>query len=76
MRNEHISALIFNPHRQVSLEAHQAVDHLYNLLNLIAAGSMPWYFFVILYSVRQVALYKVDPKEVPKGIDPEFREVC
>lgn len=44
-------------------------------MNLIASGSMPWYFFVLFYSVRQIALFKVDPSEMPAGVPPPVRPI-
>ena len=55
LRNEHLTALVFNPNRQVSPLARSALDQLFRLLNLIAYGSLPWYFFVLFYSIRQDA---------------------
>ena len=38
VRNEHLTALMFNSNRQVSPAAHQAVVNLFRLLSLIASG--------------------------------------
>jgi hypothetical protein len=70
LRNAHIRALMFNSGRQVSPKARQAMNNLFNLLNLIAGGNLPWYFFVLFYSIRQVAIYKKDPSEMPPGVNP------
>lgn len=75
LRNEHLTSLVFHPNRQVSPLARDAVDQLYRLLNLIANGSLPSYFFVLFYSVRQIALFKVDPNELPDGVSPPVRPI-
>ena len=62
LRNEHITALRFNPAGKQSPKADRAIHHFYDLANQIVQGNLPWFFYAGYTAVRLCAINKDDPR--------------
>mgnify|MGYP001307855544 FL=1 len=76
LRNEHLTALVFNPQSRVSDQASAAFDHLFEVSEAIIAGRFPWYFYVAWTATSLSAVNKVDPESLAEGQTMDCRPVC
>jgi hypothetical protein len=76
LRNEHLSALIFNPESKVSDQASAAFDHLFEVAETIVSGRLPWYFYVAWTTTSLSAVNKLDPETLEQGQTMDCRPVC
>ncbi|EJK59207.1 hypothetical protein THAOC_20603, partial [Thalassiosira oceanica] len=75
LRNEHLTALLFSPRRDVTPGAAAAADDLYAFADNVVQCRLPDYFYVGYVATRLVPANKVDPSTLALGASPDARPI-
>ncbi|EJK64395.1 hypothetical protein THAOC_14871, partial [Thalassiosira oceanica] len=75
LRNEHLTALLFSPQRDVTPGAAAAADDLYAFADNVVQCRLPDYFYVGYVATRLVPANKVDPSTLAPGASPDARPI-
>lgn len=76
LRNERLTALLFNDHQGVSSKVKQVFLNLHTLTAHIATGNLPWYFFVSWTTTSLTDINKVFVANLFPGAAMECQPVA
>ena len=76
LRNEHLTALVYNKHAKASPNAKDAFNRLHRFCDVIVSGNLPQYFFEAWTATSLSALNKRDPSELAEGEVMDCRPVA
>ena len=76
LRNEHLTALVYNERSNVSIGASTALSKVHRLCCEITQGNVPWYFLSGWVATSLSAVNKIDPRDLEPGHQMDFRPVA
>jgi hypothetical protein len=76
LRNEHLTALLYNEGSKVSQGAQNAFHKVHAFCNKIMECNLPWYFYVAWGATSLSAINKLDPTELQEGQQMDCRPVA
>jgi hypothetical protein len=76
LRNEHLTALLYNARSNVPLGASTAIKKIFDLCCEVTQGNVPWYFMNGWVATSLSAVNKIDPRDLLPGQEMDCRPVA